>query len=754
MDIDELRQELKDYYFQHSFYNQCCGKVETYNNPLWDVMDDCASTQPELNAVQMKVLQYETIADNFKPVIFKHSPFYSEMGVKVAESNGVPSLSAGGWLFKRNCHLFRQRNPQEYDQYIEAGRNGIHLAYGPYVDYDHHCFPYSNVMQNGLGGIYRQAEAELEHCKNTDDTEFIEAAMRGLLAVKKISSKFADAAQELLEGTTDETQRCFLGMIAQTAREVPWRKPVTFYEGLCTIWFLHEVCASIDGIGMYVIGHLDRMLWDYYRNDLKHKRLTSDEAYDLLCRFMSYTDCKFDSSKSVAESFNRQELGEVIVLGGCDADGREICNDITFMILKAHHENGMLYPKINCRITRHTKQDYLDAINRDFLSGRNVISFLNDECIIPAQVKAGKTIEDARRYVAGGCWEIMLEGFEHSAGANCYFNLAKIMDLSIHEQEGIAKTGIDCDKIDSAKTFEDAYQIVMRNVILAIRQMCAVMGENGRVWPQVCPSPFFSACLSDCLKTHKDYTAGGGRYNPHGLPLGSFAIFVDSLLAIRNLCFESERCTFESLLKAVRANWEGYEGLRTEALTMPHFGDNAPKSNALARRVLDDIYDNTRDLKNERGGQFQLGLYNYRDVIDWAKATNATPDGRRIGDFLTQGLTPSRLHRSAEITSAVNSGAAVDLSKCPANSVMTLSLPLGGVHLRVLGHLERAFAASGIGMLQMNCVDKEQLLDARIHPERHRDLIVRLYGYSARFVNLTPEMQEEFISRNSYEHSA
>jgi pyruvate-formate lyase len=748
MKIKKLEDELKVYYSSHS-HNTLKGG--SYRNSICDSMDKYASQHSELSAVQLKAAQYEIIAEEFQPVIFKNSPFYSEMGIKISESDGIPALSAGGWLFSRNAHLFRDVNPNEYDQYMTAGTNGIHLTYGPYVDYDHHCFPYTNVMKNGLGHIYQQAERALKDCVNTTETEFIKCAMRGLLAVKRISEKFAEAADKLKKESCDEVQKRFLGMITKTATEVPWRKPENFYEGLCALWFLHEVSASIEGVGFYIIGHLDRMLGEFYRRDLESGCLTEDEAYDLICRFMIYTDCKFDSSKSVDESFNRQELGETLILGGCDENGKEVCNDITFMILKAHSEHKLIYPKIHCRISKNSKQEYLDIINREFLHGRNVISFLNDDCLIPAQVKAGKHLKDARRYVAGGCWEVILEGHEHSAGANCYFNLARIMDMSIHEHRDVeAETGIVCNKINDAEDFETVYRIVMGNIICSIRQMAAIIGKNGSVWPQVNPAPFFSACLSDCLKNRRDYTAGGGRYNPHGIPLTNFAVLVDSLLAIRKLCFESKHHSLTELLTAVRANWEGCEALRAEALTSPHFGDNTTESNELARGILDEIYDSTRDLKNERGGQFQLALYSYRDVIDWAKITCATPNGRRRGDFLSQGLTPSRLHRSAEITATINSAGALDLTKYPANSVMTVSLPLGGVDLQTLEALERAFAAAEIGMLQLNCVDKAQLLDAQIHPENHKDLIVRLYGYSARFVNLTKEMQEEFISRNYY----
>lgn len=748
MTIEMLQEELTAYYRQHS-YNKLKG--ECYWNPLFDTLNEYASGHPDLSALPLKIAQYEIIADNFDPVIFKESPFYSEMGIKMAEYDGVPGISTGGWLYTRNAHLFRDANPDEYDRYMAAGARGIHLAYGPYADYDHHCFPFSNVLENGLSSIYEQAEKELLLCVNEEEVQFIESTMRGLLAVKKISCRFADAAELRLKENNSAAQRQSLEMIARTAREVPWRKPKTFYEGLCTVWFLHEVCASIEGIGMSVIGHIDRMLEELYENDLAAGVLSQGEAYDLICRFMVYSDCKSDSTGPVEQSFNLQEQGEVLILGGCDREGREVCNDITFMVLNAHHELEMIYPKIHCRYTRYSKQKYLDAINRDFVSGRNVISFLNDEILIPAQVKAGKAIEDARRYVAGGCWEIMLEGHEHSAGANCYFNLLRIMDMSIHDYTNVEQeTGVVCEKIDKARTFDEVYDIVFGNVIRAIRQMCTTIGKYGGLWPQVNPSPFFSACLSDCLKNHQDYTAGGGRYNPHGLPLAGFANFINSLLVIRHLCFRNEHCGFAELLQAVRANWQGHENLRAEALTMPHFCDGTPDSNSLASRVLDDIYTNTRDLKNERGGPFQLGLYNYRDIIDWGKITGATPDGRRLGDVLTQGITPSRLHRDTEITSTINSGGAMDLTQCPANSVLTISLPLGGINLKKLGYVERAFATSGLAMIQINCIDKKQLLDAQKHPEHHPSLIVRLYGYSARFVNLTPEMQEEFIGRNCY----
>lgn len=741
---DSLRAELRAYYSRRTLL-RLGGR--NYQPPNFALLDEYASGHPELNSYQLKAKQYEVIADMFTPVIFKHSPFYGEMGMKIAEYDGMWH-SSGCWLRDRNNHLFRDIAPRDYDQYVATGKHAVTVIQN-YPDQDHHCFPYSNVIANGLGKICEQAKTELETARNQEERDFLAAAVRGLLAVRKISGKFADAAAALLPQASDERERDFLNRIAQTAREVPWRKPETFYEGLAATWFLHEVSACLEGIGIAVIGHIDRMLWDLYDRDRSAGRITPAAAGDLIGRFLMHTDAKLDLSE--VSDFYQGEQGDTLILGGCDRNGKEICNDLTFLTLKAYRELKLVNPKILCRISRHSDQALLDEVNRNFLDGRSVISFLNDDAIIPMQVKNGKRLEDARCYVAGGCWEPILEGFEHSAGANYYLYLPRILDMSIHEHPEIeADTGIVCQKIDRAPDFEAVYRIVMDNAIGILRLLAERIGKNGRIWPQVNPSPFFSACLTDCLQNRRDYTAGGGRYNPHAILLSSFAVFVDSLLAIKTLCFDTKHHPLSVLLKAVRADWEGYGALRAEVLAVPHFGDNREESNTLARRILNDMRESIGDLKNERGGPFVLCLINWREAIAYSKSICATPDGRRIGDYLTQGLTPSRFRSGNSITSVINSCAALDLRELAIPAVLTVSLPVNGMNLAILAQVERVFARSGAGVLQLNCVDKAVLLDARKHPERHQDLIVRFFGYSMRFVNLTAEFQDEFISRGIY----
>lgn len=744
MSTDEAFAELRGYYSAHEV-------ADSGRSPLWDILDELAAAHPEWSALQLKAAQHETIARHFSPVVFRHVPFYFEMGVKPSECRGhAMEGNAGSWLYCRNSHLFRDANPLEFDQYRASGARGVHLA-APYADaIFHHCFAYPNVVHNGLEAIYHQAQAQLAKCATPQETEFISCAMRSLLAVKHIAEKFADAAEAQLAATADPAVRRNLQWISQTAREVPWRAPRTFHEGLNTIWLLFELCGSIEGIVSSLLGHLDLTLRDLYRGDLEAGRITRDEAYDLICHFLILAQSKYDMDRPVKDSVNGLEMATTITLGGCDAEGEPVCNDLTFLFLDAHHDLRLNFPKTHCRISPDSPAEYLARINRSFAAGRNTLALLSDEALIAAQVKAGKRLQDARQYVAGGCWEVMIEGCEHSAGASNYFNMLRILDFSIHDHAEVeAEVGLRCEKLDGARDFEELYARVSGNILRAIRKMCHAIGRYGCVWPEVNPSPFFSACLADCLDNRRDYTAGGGRYNPHGLPLTGFANLIDSLLAIQTLCFTTRRHSLDELLTAVRNNWEGCEAMRAEALAAPHYGDNSTVSNALAQRLLQDIHENTRDLVNERGGPFQLGIYVYKETLWWGTLTSATPDGRRTGDVFEPGLVPSRLRRG-DLTSTIHSAAALDLSRCPADSLLTLSLPLGQTDDNTLAALERVFSHSGVGMLQLNCVNPDELLDAREHPERHRDLVVRLAGYSVRFVLLEPEWQDEFIARTLY----
>ena len=744
MNLDQLKQDLKNYYYTISVKNP---QITMPFNPLQKQMDSFAAEHPEISPAQLKVAQYNIIADGVKPILFPNDPFFYETGLRVAEYDGHTSLGAGGWMLRRNLPLLGQDGAKIHEEYGNCNGLGLHLVYGPYFDFDHHCFPYSHVMEKGLGGIYEDVRKAAATATDPEKLEFYQCAEAGLLAVKKITEKFAAEAKKQLAAAPNEEKKA-LSMILSAAEQVPWNPPRTFYEGLAAMRFLYEMGCIMEGVGMSVLGAPDRLLYGLYQADLAAGRLTEAEAYELICTWMIHVDCRLQLEKSVDQQFNASEQGDTLILGGTDAAGNDITNELSVMFLRAHREHGLIYPKIHCRVSRNTPDWFLDETAKDFLSSRNVLSYLNDDVIIPAQCQAGKQREDAANYMAGGCWEIMLESCEQSEGAHCYFSLGKLMDLVIQSTpEEEAKTGLHFTRFDNAETFEECYTICLDQVKMALLKMLEPIMKYGTLWREINPCPFLSSCMKGCVESGKDYTAGGAKYSPHGVPLTGVAIYINSLLAIKDVCFDRKLCTLPRFLDAVRNNWENAADLRQYALQAPHFGDGKEESIALMNRFLNEMADYIEGFTNERGGKFQIGLYSYLDIVRWAPHTRATPDGRFNGDFLTAGLTPTRLHGDV-VTDVFRSGSGLPLKRFPASSVMTLSISQSGLDMDRFKALIRSWQILGsCGMLQLNCLTKELLEDAQKNPQDHQDLIVRLYGMSARFVTLDPTRQEEFISR-------
>ncbi len=709
-------------------------------------MDALLENNPDIEPIQLKAKLHETIAGNFEPEIFPHSPFFFEMGVRPAPNWGTPGAGehAGGWMFRKFHYLF-DHNPKTA-KLFECRINGrIENRYG-YVDSDHFYFPYTRVLKNGLSGILREAEEALEKCENDDELSFVNASIRSIKTVKEISRKFAEKSRKMLNNTCDEQEKKFLALIADTAGRVPWNSPQTFYEGLAAMLFLREVTGSLEGIGMSIMGHPDRLLNDLYQRDLAAGRITRKEALDLVSRWMLPTDVKFE-----VDFHKWPETSSTLMLGGCDAGGKTVFNDVTEIFLEAHLKHKLINPKLNCRFNQETPDKFLEIISGQILAGHNNFAILNDECLIDANVKAGKTVEDCRLYGAGGCQETVIEGVEHSAGAYYYFNLPSTFRHYLYDndftREFVQESGIP-KQTENINSFEDYYKTVMGFMGKVITQGGEIRRKCGKAWPKVNPCPLFSAALEGCLKNRKDFTAGGGKYNPGGIALVGFGTLVDSLFAIKKLCFDEYTVSYGELRQALTANWEGCDPVRRAVLEVPKYGHNSGEVDQLAKRVAADLAEISRSMTNERGGKFQPSFFVYYNYVNMARETPATPDGRVYGEMYSQGISPGRLVPADSLTDAVMSLANIDFTGYPGNAVLDVQLPAGELDAEKLVSVIRVFGLMKAPTLQINCVNVNTLKDAQKHPEKHRDLTVRISGLSAKFVKLEKSVQDEIISRN------
>ena len=744
----DLRKELYEFYLHGD-----AERAKSFADKCFKIMDKKFASG--MSVTEQKLLQYDVICENFVPKLFPHSRFYYEMGVVTSLSDGARQAKgygftqANGWVFDRNAHIFIDQDEELYNKRYTQASEKLYNICGKYNDtHQHFNFNFTPYLKEGAKGIYSRAESALTDAKSEEEVEFLKAIMHGMLAIKRVAERFAEAADDMLNAVDDEKCRSNLTLISETAKRVPWKAPKTLYEAIATLAFLRSAFGALEGVGPNTFGRIDIDLVPFYRDDMACGRITSDEAYDLVREFLILWDSHYDHDM-IMSGYADHELENTYTIGGCDECGKPVYNEITKMLLKATREEKIIFPKIKCRFSRESPEEYLTEINRSIVNGTSTVLLQNDDATIPAVVNSGKTLTEARDYRITGCWGMVTnyEKFDHG----CYLNLIKPFEYAVHKlYDKMELVKIKFETFDECRDFEELYGAVIRNCERLLDEKLEVKRLGGRVWHKVDRLPIFSATLGGCIENRRDVTEGGAKYyDDYQLMLGLPNI-IDSLMAIKTLVFDKKKYSLGEFLTAVRHNWDGYEGMRLEAVACSGWGDGEADSCALAARFNEDLYKMASRKASPQGGRVHIGHLTYTEIRWWGESTLATPDGRRSGEYFAQGLTPSRLKRIPCVNDVINSMACLDGAMMGANSVINIMLPTG-ISIDRCNSFLRAVAGTAVQSLQLNCVSRETLLDAQKHPEKYPDLIVRVTGFSAKFTSLSREWQNEVITRNFYD---
>lgn len=744
MKYNELRNEIKSYYSKTSYEN-----AKKYLEAGTKKLDEMYNEN--MSSYDMKVLQYKTITEIMEPVLFENAPFYFETGIIPGFSDGARDYHGkkhiGGWTYRKNFHKFIDQDPELWELSSRQRSELFYLICGAYNDdAQHFLINHRPIFEKGLKGVYEDALGALNATDDTREKQFLSAICEGLLCVKRISKKFADKADELLKTNPNNTN---LKRISISARRCPWEKPESFYEALNTYAFIRKVIGTLEGIGPNSFGRVDMDLLPFYEADIKSGRMTKDETFKLISQFLIIFDCHYDHDSKMI-GYADHELENTYVLGGCDNDGNPLFNDLTKMFLKATAEEKIIFPKIKCRFSENSPKEYLDMIDKPVIHGTSTILYHNDDATIPALIRDGVSEEDAKDYIVSGCWGLSTNCSARKDDGN-YVNILKAFEYEVHNRTDMMKeVGMHFKAIDNAESFEEVYKITCDNINTLFKERNRMTVTGGQIWDQVDPLPIFSSLFCDCIKNRRDFTNNGARYNEECYKCVGFPNIVDSLLAIKTLCFDKKKYTLKEMLNAVRNNWNGYDEMRIDAIHCHGWGDGSEESCALAKRFNTDLYNMLSKLTGGYGGKVNLGHLTYTEIRFWGEKTLATPDGRYNGDYISQGLTPSRLKKIPFVTDVINSMATLDKTELAGNNVLNIILP-GTTPLDICEAFLRTAARTAVESLQLNCVSKETLLDAQKHPEKYPDLIVRVCGFSAKFTSLSPEWQQEVITRNFYE---
>ena len=760
-DYKALREELAKFYPAKFCRGKCQSEsVLASFRAILAGLDDWAKANPGYDALDARCAYYRLVQKHFQPVLFAESPFYFEAGVNGGWSghNGGGIEANPAFRVKQICMHLAKGPGRIPDSAFQLMRNRNHenllLCCGTFVDEMHNIPPFRTILQKGFGGVRAEVADALARCPTDDPAgrKQLESALLGLDTIHAVQLKFAEEAQRLLSqsGNLPVWHSDYLRRIADAARRCPWEPPQTFYEGLNTLWFAREILGLVEGLSNCSVGRPDAMLIGLYEADLAAGRLTREEARDLVARFLVIGDCH-DNGTDVVDSYADGEVDLPLTLGGCDAEGRPLDNELTEMFLDAHIGCDCLRPKLHCRVSRNSPKRYLRKIGEMLMRGHAVFTLFNDDRFIPQFLADGFSAEDARAYIGSGCWDGVIESVMEADTCN-YVSLVKLLELMIYrDAEKERRLRLRFRPLVDAVTFEEVRETVTDNIVCFLRDAMGEYTRWGRFNALINPYPVYTSLLRGGIESRRDLKDGALPVNaqPRIVTLGFVGNVVDSLLAIRKVCFEDKACTLAEFLDVVRSNWAGERGERIRKLVFaaPYWGDDSEASNGLMGGLIRDIHRGTRGLVTDQDGEYHFGIYTYREFLYWGKNTRATPDGRRSGEQLVQGLSPSELRCEAGATDVLNAVGTLP-HELLYESNLNQTFERDAMSVDTWEAVLRVFAKKGSHLLQPNCNSVEELLDAQKHPERHRNLMVRVCGFSARFVSLSKRWQDEVIARN------
>ncbi len=580
-------------------------------------------------------------------------------------------------------------------------------------------------------------------------------------ATIRLAERHAELAEEMAAMVADPVRGRELLRIADVCRRVPAEAPRDFYEALQAYWFCHlGVVTELNGWDAFSPGHLDQHLGPFFERGLADGSLTHASARELLeALFVKFNNHPAPPKVGVtaAESGTYTDFANITV-GGVLADGSDGSNEVTFLLLDVIDEMHLLQPSTNLLLSRATPDAVLDRALEVIRQGYGFPSLFNAEMVVEQQLRVGKTVEDARAGGCSGCVETGAFGKE-SSGLTGYFNLPKILELTLTDgvdpRSGariLPSTGVENGSFEDFDSLFEAFERQLRN---ALEVKLAGNSIIERIYAESMPAPFLSTLVDDCIANGRDYNAGGARYNNRYVQMVGIGTITDSLSAIRKLVFEEQIVSVAELRTILARDFEGHEGLRQRLLhRTPRWGNDDDRADALMERVFKSAVGIVDGRPTVTGGRYRVQMLPTTCHVYFGAVTGATPDGRRAGKPLSEGISPVQGSDRLGPTAVLRSAAKMDHSMTGGtllNMKLTPALIEGKEGIDDIARLVRGYFRLGGHHLQFNVVKADVLRAAKADPEEWHDLIVRVAGYSDYFCDLSPELQEEIIERT--EHS-
>ncbi|CCO07715.1 choline trimethylamine-lyase [Desulforamulus hydrothermalis] len=616
------------------------------------------------------------------------------------------------------------------------------------------------LVKKGINGIKREAmeklsQLSMENPEDIDKIYFYKAAIETCEGVLAYAKRLSDYARELADKEPDATRQAELYKIADILTNVPANPPRTFHEALQSVWTLQSLFVVEENQTGISLGRLDQYIYPMFKADLEAGRLNKLEAFELLsCFFIKCSEIMWLNSAAGAKYFAGYQPFVNCTVGGQKRTGGDATNELTYLIMDAIRLTKVYQPSLACRIHNKSPQKYLKKIVDVIKAGLGFPACHFDDTHIKMMLAKGFSIEDARDYCLMGCVEPQKSGRIYQWTSTGYTQWPIAIEFVF--TRGVMrwcgkKEGLDTGDLDNFKTYEEFDAACKKQIEHIIRLSAIGTVISQRVHRDLAPKPLMSILVEGCMEKGKDVTSGGAlvNYGP-GIVFSGLGTYADSMAAVKKLVFDDKKYTLKQIRDALDANFEGYEAVRTDCLNAPKYGNDDDYADFIAADIINwtERVLNTYKMLYSR---FSLGTLSISNNTPFGELTGATPNGRLAWSPLSDGISPTQGADKYGPTAIIKSVSKLSNESMNIGMVHNFKL-LRGILETPEGEnglitLLRTASILGNGQMQFSYVDNEILKKAQAEPDKYRDLIIRVAGYSAYFVELCKEVQDEIISR-------
>ncbi|NQU63045.1 MAG: glycyl radical protein [SAR324 cluster bacterium] len=632
---------------------------------------------------------------------------------------------------------------------------------------------YEKVLKKGYQGLKKEAQKRIEQLDPLDwqnkieKIPFLEAVITTCEAVIILAKRYAREARKLAKKESDPQRKAELLDIAEVCSRVPEKPAQTLREAIQSQWFVQLMSRLEQKTGGVVSnGRMDQYLYPFYANDIEEGRITADEAQELL-EHLWFTLANYVEMYSGGDTGAVYTEGyahwESVTIGGKTKDGRDASNELSHIMLKSKREFPLNYPDFGARIHSQTPDKFLFDVCETIKDGSGTPKLMNDEEVIPYYLAMGATIEEANDYAVSGCAEARLMNRETYSRGVTWLNLGAAMEMTLNNGKikifNNHQFGVSTGDPRNFKSYDELFNAFQTQLQNMLKHTFTAQYVADKLGAQYLASPVVSMLNDTCLHECKDLQTGNIANGIHRAEFDyvGYATAIDSLTAMKQIVFDEKKISMEKMLEALDMNFEGQEALRRLCLKAPKFGNNDAASNAVGLAIERIGVEFCHKYPMFNGGKMHVRYIPITTHIPFGFLVGATPNGRKANTYLSEGSSPTQGHSSEGISGMLLSNAATKCNEYLERASRLLNVKLapttvvGRKGTQKMMSLVRSWLDLKLWHIQFNIVNKSTLQAAQENPEQYKDLIIRVAGYNAYFVDLTPDLQNEIIARTEYE---